>query len=51
MALLVVLVAFGVLLGAASYTSLSVLMAGAGLVGAWLLAFYIRERVSQTRNR
>lgn len=51
MVLLVVLVAFGILLGAASYTSLPVLMAGIGVVTAWLLAFYVRERVSHTRNR
>ncbi|WP_329310685.1 hypothetical protein [Streptomyces sp. NBC_01262] len=51
MTLLVVLVVFGVLLGAASYTSLPVLMVGVGLVGAWLLAFAVREGISHTRNR
>jgi hypothetical protein len=51
MALLIVLAASGVLLGAASYTSLPVLMTGVALVGAWLLVFAVREGISHTRNR
>jgi hypothetical protein len=49
--LLVVLVAMGILLGTVSYTSFPVFFVAAGVIGAWLLTFYVRERVGQHRNR
>ncbi|MFH8806549.1 hypothetical protein ACH4GZ_04700 [Streptomyces hygroscopicus] len=34
----------GVLLGAAAHTPLPLFLAAAGVIGAWLLIFFIRER-------
>ncbi|MFF7674141.1 hypothetical protein [Actinacidiphila glaucinigra] len=51
MTLLVVLVAMGILLGTVSYTPLPVFLVAAGVVGAWLFAFYVRERVGRHRHR
>jgi hypothetical protein len=48
--LLVVLVAMGILLGTVSYTSSSVFFVAAGVVGVWLLTFYVRERVGHHRH-
>ncbi|MGW7689568.1 hypothetical protein ACWGMA_11905 [Streptomyces asiaticus] len=35
----------GVLLGAAAHTPLPLFLAAAGAIGAWLLIFFIRERI------
>ncbi|MFD8073842.1 hypothetical protein ACFV3E_14465 [Streptomyces sp. NPDC059718] len=51
MTLLVVLVAMGILLGTVSYTSFPVFLVAAGVVGVWLLTFYVRERVGHHRHR
>ncbi|MEU4096809.1 hypothetical protein [Streptomyces sp. NPDC026673] len=51
MTLLLVLVAMGILLGAVSYTPFPVFLVAAAVVGAWLLAFCLRERLGHHRNR
>jgi hypothetical protein len=51
MVLLVALLAIGSLLwGAASYVSPSALMVASVAIAAWLLVFYVRERISKARR-
>ena len=51
MALLVALLAFSSLLwGASSYLSPSALAVAAVVVGSWLLAFAVRERLARARR-
>lgn len=52
MGLLLVLLALSASLwGAASYLSPSVLVVGCALIGGWLLAFAVRERIAQAGRR
>ncbi|WP_198042213.1 hypothetical protein [Kitasatospora azatica] len=46
-----VLVAMGVLLGAAAHTTLSGFLTAAAFIAAWLLAFGAREGVAHLRRR
>jgi membrane associated rhomboid family serine protease len=40
----------GVLLGAAAHTPLPVFLAASGVIGAWLLVFFIRERTGHKES-
>ena len=52
MVLLVALLALsGALWGAASYLSSPVLALGCAVVGCWLLAFAVRERIARAGRR
>ncbi|MFI9271045.1 hypothetical protein ACIGXM_10100 [Kitasatospora sp. NPDC052896] len=51
MSFLVAIVAMAVLLGAAAHTSLSVFLAAAGAISAWLLLFGAREGLARLRRR
>ena len=52
MVLLVALLALsGALWGAASYLSSPVLALGCAVVGCWLLAFAVRERIARSGRR
>jgi hypothetical protein len=48
--LLLAFAALGLLLGAASYASLPVLLGCAGLVAVWLAVFAARERAAHGRT-
>jgi hypothetical protein len=51
MALLALLVLSATLWGAASYVSPSSLAVGCAVIGCWLLAFAVRERIARTGRR
>lgn len=46
-----VVVLAGLLLGAASYATAPVVLVAAGLIGAWLAVFALRERAARSRRR
>ncbi|WP_377268154.1 hypothetical protein [Peterkaempfera sp. SMS 1(5)a] len=46
-----VIVLAGLLAGAASYASTPVVLVAAGLIGAWLAVFAVRERAARIRRR
>lgn len=50
MTLLFALVALGVILGAASYATTPVFLTAAAVIAAWLLAFFVRERLASRRH-
>ncbi|MCM2417300.1 hypothetical protein [Streptomyces sp. RKAG293] len=50
MSLVVLLMAMGILMGAAAHTSLSVFTVASALIVAWLLAFGVREGIARVRN-
>lgn len=47
--LLVVIIAMGLLAGAAIHTSLPVFLTASAAITAWLLAFGVREHLSRSR--
>ncbi|WP_035803161.1 hypothetical protein [Kitasatospora mediocidica] len=50
MFLLAVIAVMGVLMGAASHTTLPVFLAASAAITAWLLAFGVREGVARARR-
>lgn len=48
--LVAVLALAGILLGAAAHTTLPVFLAAATVIGGWLLAFFVRERLARNRS-
>ncbi|MDH6114926.1 hypothetical protein P3T36_001275 [Kitasatospora sp. MAP12-15] len=51
MSLLAVIAVMGVLMGAATHTSLPVFLAAAAAISAWLLGFTIREGAARARRQ
>ncbi|GJF28640.1 hypothetical protein KNE206_13400 [Kitasatospora sp. NE20-6] len=51
MSLLIIVVAMGLLAGAAIHATLPVFLAAATAIGLWLLAFGARERLARARHR
>ncbi|MGP3922011.1 hypothetical protein [Streptomyces sp. 8N616] len=48
--LVAALLVFGVLVGAAAHLPLPVTLIAASVIGGWLLAFAVRERIVQGRR-
>ncbi|MEV7175805.1 hypothetical protein [Kitasatospora sp. NPDC093679] len=51
MSLLIVIVAMGLLAGAAIHTSMPVFLGASAAIALWLLAFGARERIARARHR
>jgi hypothetical protein len=51
MALALIVIALGTLFGAAAYASMPVFVVAGTVIGGWLIAFCLRERVARTRAR
>ncbi|MEU2628235.1 hypothetical protein [Kitasatospora sp. NPDC007106] len=51
MSLLIVIVAMGLLAGAAIHTSMPVFLTASAAIALWLLAFGARERIARARHR
>lgn len=49
--LLIVIVAMGLLAGAAIHTSMPVFLGASAAIALWLLAFGARERIARARHR
>jgi len=50
MSLVVLLIAMGLVMGAAAHTSLTVFTVAAAAIGLWLLVFAVRERHGRNRG-
>lgn len=50
MSLVVLLIAMGLVMGAAAHTSLTVFTIAAAAIGLWLLVFAVRERHGRNRG-
>ena len=50
MSLVVLVLAMGIVMGAAAHTSLTVFTVAAAAIAAWLLGFAIRERFGRHRG-
>lgn len=51
MILLVVIAAMGLLMGAATHTSLPVFLTATAVIAAWLLTFGAREGIARAKRR
>lgn len=50
MALVLIVIALGTLFGTAAYATAPVFVAAGVVIGGWLLAFFLRERMHRARN-